>query len=178
MGRRPQRVVLAGFMGAGKTTVARELARRRGCGCVDLDEFITTREGRAPRRLIDEEGEDYFREVETRALRDVLEGDAARVIALGGGAWAFERNRALVAEHGCFAVWLDAPFELCWQRITGGDWQDRPLARDRERARRLYEERRAAYERAALRVAVGANTSAAEIAESIETALLDTGVAT
>ncbi len=138
-------IVITGFMGAGKTTVAAALALALGCRCVDLDELIAAHEGRTPTQLIDSEGEAYFRVAESRALGAALVDDNARVIALGGGTWAFEGNRALVAECDCFTVWLDAPFELCWQRITGGAQVDRPFARDRERARKLYDERQAGY---------------------------------
>ncbi len=64
MSRRP--VVITGFMGAGKTTVGRALARLLGETFVDLDDAVRELEGRGPRELIDEEGEDYFRESETR----------------------------------------------------------------------------------------------------------------
>ncbi|HEX8188598.1 MAG TPA: shikimate kinase, partial [Pyrinomonadaceae bacterium] len=115
MSRRP--VVITGFMGAGKTTVGRALARLLGETFVDLDDAVEEFEGRAPRELIDGEGEDYFRAAETRALRRVLEGGAARVVATGGGAWTLPRNRALAVAHGCLSVWLDAPFDLCLRRI-------------------------------------------------------------
>lgn len=164
----PRRIVITGFMGAGKTTLARELARVRACGAVDLDEFITAREGRSPRELIDGEGEAAFREIESRALAAALEEKTARVVALGGGAWTIERNRAAVrAEPDCFTVWLDAPFELCWERVgipgDGGDGE-RPLARERERARSLYDERRALYGLADARVGVGAGDNVRELA--------------
>ncbi|HEX7955791.1 MAG TPA: shikimate kinase, partial [Pyrinomonadaceae bacterium] len=140
---------------------------------VDLDDAVKELEGRGPRELIDEEGEAYFREAETRALRRELEAGAARVIATGGGAWALARNRALVNEHGCLSVWLDAPFALCLRRIeAAGGPSDRPLARDPERARSLYEERLAAYRLADLRVRVapesGVEGLAAEIAAALD----------
>src|SRR4051794_8918169 len=129
-------------MAAGKTTVGRSLAGLLHATFVDLDDAVRELEGRTPRELIDVEGEAYFRDAETRALLHVLEQGKARVIATGGGAWTFERNRALANAHGCLSVWLDAPFELCLQRIDeGGGPSDRPFARDSARAQRLYEER-------------------------------------
>jgi shikimate kinase len=159
-------------MGAGKTTVGAALARHLNCRMLDLDAYIATREGRSIQAMIDEEGEARFREIETRALREALADDAARIITLGGGAWISEDNRALIAEHTVFTIWLDTPFELCWQRIkSAGD--TRPLARDRERARRLYQSRRNIYGLARLRIspneADGAETIATEILNVIGT---------
>ena len=161
------RIVITGFMGAGKTTVARELARVLACDAVDLDDFINAREGRTPRQLIDEEGEAAFREVETRSLGDVLADARACVIALGGGAWTIERNRRLIAGHGCLTVWLDAPFDLCWLRVVGDKGEERPFARDLESARELYDARRHAYGLAVLRVSVTPERSAAELAAEV-----------
>ena len=166
------RVVITGFMGAGKTTVGRALARILGEPFIDLDDAVRELEGRGPRELIDEEGEEYFREAETLALRHVLERGEARVVATGGGAWTLARNRALVAEHGCLSVWLDAPFDLCLRRIEAEGARDaRPFARDAERARRLYVERLAAYQQADLRVSVAPGAGAEELAAEIAAAL-------
>ncbi len=166
------RVVITGFMGAGKTTVGRSLARLLGVHFLDLDDAVTESEGRGPRELIDEEGEDYFRDAETRALRRELEAGAARVIATGGGAWTLERNRALVNAHGCLTVWLDAPYELCRQRIEDeGGASERPFARDPARARSLYEERLAAYRLAVIRVRVAPDSVPDELAADIAAAL-------
>jgi shikimate kinase len=162
-------VVITGFMGAGKTTVAAALAERLGCGALDLDDFIAGRHKRTPQMIIDEDGEPRFRELETEALRRALRTEAC-VIALGGGAWTIERNRALVAEHDGLAVWLDAPFELCWRRIESCA-RARPLARDPGRARALYDARGADYGRAGVRVKVEDGMSARAIAEIIVRAL-------
>ena len=159
-------------MGAGKTTAGRALARLLGVAFLDLDDAVAELEGRGPRELIDEAGEEYFRAAETRALRRELERGAARVIATGGGAWTLERNRALVRRHGCLSVWLDAPFDLCLRRIEdGGGRSSRPFARDDERAARLYEERLAAYRTADLRVRVAPESSPEELAAGIAAAL-------
>jgi shikimate kinase len=169
----PRRVVvITGFMGAGKTTVGRALARLLGATFVDLDDAVREFEGRGPRELIDEEGEEYFREAETRALRRVLAAGEARVVATGGGTWALEHNRALVAAHACLSVWLDAPFDLCQRRIEDeGGRESRPNARDPRRAARLYEERLHAYGRTELRVPVAHGSSVEQLAAEIAAAL-------
>ena len=112
-------IIITGFMGSGKTTIARELALLMGREMLDLDHVIAEAEGRTAKEIIEQDGEDSFREIETRSLGEVLENSVPGVIALGGGAWTFERNRNLVIQHGGVTVWLDATFELCWKRIIG-----------------------------------------------------------
>jgi shikimate kinase len=147
-----RRIVIVGFMGCGKTTVAQALARQLGCDSIDLDSFISERKGRSPAKIIEQDGEPAFRTIETRALHDVLGQNQPRVIALGGGAWTIAANRTLVAAHDCLSVWLDAPFELCWERIISSPNTIRPMAPDRDSAQMLYEARRESYELAQLRV--------------------------
>jgi shikimate kinase len=162
------RVLITGFMGAGKTTTARALARLLDCAALDLDELIAAREGRTPQQLIEAEGEAAFREKETAALRAALADGETRVLALGGGAWTIEANRALACGADWFVVWLDAPFDLCWRRIVAeASAPVRPLARDPVEARRLYEARRPLYALASARVEVREDRSAAEVAAQV-----------
>lgn len=170
MSDKESRIVITGFMAAGKTSVAKTLAALLDCRMIDLDFIIAERERRSVPSLITEEGEAGFREAEGRALRVVLEMNRARVIALGGGAWMLPENRALIDEHDCFTVWLNAPFELCWQRITEGE-EARPLASDRETAERLFHERRPVYARARLHIEAGGDKSVEELAAEIIRAL-------
>ena len=165
------RIVLIGFMGSGKTTVGRALANLLECRMVDLDEAISQREGRSIHALIEEEGEAEFRSIESATLRDVLNDYSVDVIALGGGAWMSAGNRELVAERGCCSVWLDAPFELCWQRIQSDKQEGRPLARDRVSAEKLYKERRPLYVAATLRIEVVADMNVDATAEVVALAM-------
>ncbi|MDX6694544.1 MAG: shikimate kinase [Blastocatellia bacterium] len=160
-------IVITGFMGAGKTTVAAALARLRACSMIDLDGFIAAREGRGPREIIDEDGEPRFRQIESGALRAALAMDEARVIALGGGAWTIEGNRQLLREREAFVVWLDAPFALCWRRIMKAAGA-RPLARDEALALELYQKRRELYALARLRVEADERSSPSQLAAGIE----------
>ncbi|HEX8747687.1 MAG TPA: shikimate kinase [Pyrinomonadaceae bacterium] len=170
MSEKESRIVITGFMAAGKTSVAKALAARLGCRMIDLDFIITEREKRSVPALIAEAGEASFREAEGRALRVVLEMNRARVIALGGGAWMLAENRALIAEHDCLIVWLDAPFELCWRRITQGE-EARPLAKDRETAEKLFHERRPVYALAQLHISATGEKSVEDLAAEIIRAL-------
>ena len=165
---RDRRIVIIGFMGCGKTTVANALARQLGCAVVDLDSFITDREGHTPAEIIVQDSEPSFREIETRALKVVLEENAARVIALGGGGWMMQANRALVAQHDCLSVWLDAPFALCWERIQSGG-TIRPLAPERQSAKALFDSRRPAYGLAEIRIDSRETRGLDEIVIQLET---------
>lgn len=143
-------VILVGFMGSGKSTIGRRLAERLGVEFRDLDARIEAREGRTIASFFDQEGEAFFRELESRSLAAELSAGGGFVLALGGGAFAQERNRALLAGHD--TVWLDCPFELVAARVARET--NRPLARDPERFARLFAERRPLYALAKHRVAV------------------------
>jgi len=167
----PTIIVITGFMGAGKTTVAAALARLRGCSMIDLDSFIAARVGRGARQIIETDGEPRFRQIETGALRAALDdAEDGLVIALGGGAWTLERNRQLVSERKACAVWLDAPFDLCWRRIRRAV-AARPLARDEAQALELYRQRRQLYALARLRIEADESSSPEELAAIIEAAI-------
>jgi shikimate kinase len=112
-----QKIAIIGFMGTGKTTVANELALRLNCPAVDLDAAITSIEGRSPKEIIEEDGENAFRETETRTLLEVLMEGRTRIIAVGGGAWTIAENRKLIAEHAVFTVWLDAPLNCAGKEL-------------------------------------------------------------
>src|SRR5690349_3633184 len=161
-----RRIVILGFMACGKTTVANEVARELNCGLVDLDSLITEREKRSPAEIITQDGEDAFRDVETLALRDVLQDRQAHVIALGGGTWSTPANRTLIALYDCLTVWLDAPFDVCWKRITSEN-VTRPLASHRETAQTRFEERRGDYGLAEKQILVQHDTTATQIAKEI-----------
>ena len=125
-----QQIVIIGFMGTGKTTVAHQLGRKLNRLAVDLDELITRRESRGPSEIIEQDGESVFRRIEAQLLCEVLEEGRVQIIAVGGGAWTIAANRQLIAERRAISVWLDADFELCWKRIEISR-EARPLARSR-----------------------------------------------
>jgi shikimate kinase len=161
-----RRIVIVGFMGCGKTTVGAALAHQLTNKFVDLDSYITEREGRSPAEIIQTDGEAAFREIETLALRDVLADSRTGVIAVGGGAWTVPANRTLAALHDCLSIWLDAPFELCWQRIAAGDTV-RPMAPDRATAAARFQDRSSDYASADRRVPVNESDNAETIVAQI-----------
>lgn len=159
-------VVITGFMGCGKSKAAQELARRLDLAMVDLDNRITAREGRTPAQLISDEGEAAFRAIESETLRQLLLAGDAGVIALGGGAWIEQRNRDLIEQHGCETVWLDAPFSLCWERITSSV-EDRPLGKTIDQAQALYDRRKPIYSLARIHIQITGTETVADLASQI-----------
>ena len=137
------KTVLTGFMGVGKSTVARHLAYLLKCERLDLDSVIESAEKRAIAEIIMQDGEARFREIETENLRKILQSDA-KIIALGGGAWTTEENRRLIKQSNCTTIWLESSFEHCWQNIKFSRRQ-RPIARNKRHARKLFEERQNFY---------------------------------
>ena len=142
------KIYLVGFMAAGKSSVARALARRLGWQAADIDELIEQRERSTVAEIFARRGEAYFRAVERAIL---LEQTARRhvVVATGGGTFADPQNRAAINRDGA-SVWLDVPFERVVARVPSDG--RRPLAADRAEFERLYHARRPAYEAAHLRL--------------------------
>src|SRR5688572_26661766 len=131
---------LVGFMGAGKSTVARALARRIGWRVEDVDERIEARERRSISAIFEHDGEPYFRQVEREVLQDLLSLREV-VVATGGGTFVEPDNRAAMLADAAVA-WLDVPFEHVVERVPADN--RRPLATDRSGMEQLYYRRQIA----------------------------------
>ncbi len=155
---------IVGFMASGKTTVGRALAERLHVPFIDLDERIVAAAGSTIAEMIARQGEAAFRQLETECLRQAITRETA-VVSLGGGAFMQAANRELVAQAGV-SIWLDALFDLCWERIQR-DAVVRPLAANEEEARARFEQRIAIYKQAQMRVNIQAEDSSEAIAARI-----------
>lgn len=142
------KVYLVGFMGAGKTTVARALARRLDWTVEDIDERIERRERRDIPTIFRQQGEAYFRAVEKEEIIALL-AVRGTVVATGGGTIVNPMARELMLRDGA-VVWLDAPFTTILERVPLDG--RRPLAADRLEMERLYNHRLMAYSCAHLRL--------------------------
>lgn len=138
------RVALTGFMGVGKSSVARHLSLLLNCERVDLDSFIEDHEGRKIHDIINDNGLPFYRQVETRNLKRALTETNAQILSLGGGTWTEEENRKLLKKHGLTSVWLESSFQHCWRNIRMSK-KERPLASNKAAARALFDERQKLY---------------------------------
>jgi shikimate kinase len=150
LSRQQSLIFLVGFMGAGKTTVGKYLAERLGVSFIDLDDLIEAKAGKPVRDIFSTTGETAFRELERQAVES-LATITSTVVALGGGAYVMEANRAKLRELG-ITVWLDCSAELCWLRISGDP--GRPLLGALSDMEKLLELRRPEYEQADVHIRV------------------------
>lgn len=147
-----RRIVLVGFMGAGKTSVGQQLSSRLGWRFVDLDEELVARSGLSIDDWFDAFGEAAFRKEEAALARELL-ASSDLVLASGGG-WAVEPDRLVELPPGTLSVWLDVGVEEAVRRVQKSS-VSRPLLRGKapeNEARRLLEARRSAYAEAQIRV--------------------------
>lgn len=135
-------IYLCGFMGCGKSTVALQLAKLMGCTHCDTDVLIVEREGMSIPQIFEGKGEKYFRQAETNLLREMATYKG--VIACGGGLMLSAENAKIANSNGT-VIFIDTPFELCYERISGDG--NRPIAasKTREELEELFNQRYKLY---------------------------------
>jgi shikimate kinase len=156
------KVYLIGFMGAGKSTVARALARRLDWQLEDIDARIEQHEHLDIATIFRQHGEPYFRALERQQLIDLLSCRGV-VVATGGGTVLDPSNREVMLRDGV-VIWLDAPFATLVGRVPLDG--RRPLAADRTEMERLYNQRLMSYQQAHLRLDSG-RSSIEELVDQI-----------
>jgi len=143
-------IVLVGFMGAGKSSVGRILARRLGRCLVETDDMITAKEGRSIPEIFAAEGEAYFRAAEDEVL-GLLALKRGDVIATGGGLPCREGRPEALRALGT-VVWLSGDFDALYARALRGGERPMLAGRSRDDARALLRSRESFYSQAALTV--------------------------
>ena len=138
-------VFLVGFMGAGKTSVSRKLARNAGVTAIDMDTFIQRRCGKKTAEIFAESGEAGFRAIETDVLRELAHGEP-RLVSCGGGVVLAAENREILRASG-FVLYLEVTAAEAASRIT--NFSSRPLFGDLENAQRVIDGRLPLYEEVA-----------------------------
>ncbi|MCL2438558.1 MAG: shikimate kinase [Coriobacteriia bacterium] len=177
-------IALIGFMGAGKSCVARELAKRYGCDRIDLDDYIEEMAGKSVADIFQQDGEQRFRQMELDALHAALDYPAttqvkpkATIIACGGGTVTNPESLALLRQ-GAVIVYLAVQPERALARIN--DWTTRPLLTQAGSVDAVYalaQSRLALYEAAS---DISVNTDKRdidEVADCVVTRLREAGYA-
>ena len=154
--------VLLGFMGSGKTTIARKL----DSDFVDMDALLVDRLGMPIARFFEEKGEAAFRQLEEEVLADLLKTD--KVISTGGGIVISPRNRALLKQNPD-NIYLKADFETLYQRILADEDNQRPLflKNSKEDLAVIFKERQAWYEEVASQIVDVSSLNPDEIIEEL-----------
>ncbi len=150
-------IVLCGFMGCGKSTVGKNLARKTGRKFIDMDTYIEEKAGMSVSEIFEKHGESGFRDMEHEACRKLSETEGL-VIASGGGAFTFKRNYEVFRGKDVIVL-LDVPLDIIRQRLRND--KTRPLLQrpDRDNAiKELYSKRLPLYNAAADIIVAGQNT--------------------
>lgn len=167
----PRRIVLTGFMGAGKTTVGHLLAKRLHWRFQDVDAHIEAATGSTIAQLFETHGEPWFRELEHQTIRELLNSNSV-VLALGGGAIEHERSRELILESPTTRlIHLEVSLETVLRRCHGTE-SIRPILRDRDALESRYQRRLPLYRQSHLNVSAD-EVSPAAVVDAIYAALTE-----
>lgn len=140
-GNKVKSIAIVGFMGAGKTTIGKELSSRLHTSFIDVDAFIEKKTKKTIEQIFQESGEIGFREIETEVLKQLPLKNA--VISTGGGIVIKEENRKIL--NNFYVIWLDVEFEVILKRLKND--HTRPLWKQPiEKRLTLYNERRKLYQ--------------------------------
>ncbi len=160
-------IILIGFMGCGKTTVGRSLSERLGYELIDIDSYIEEQQGRSINQIFDEDGEAYFRQLETDTLKKLNQITSHAVISTGGGLPMREENVEELRKLGT-VVYLDVKPEEVIRRLAGDD--TRPLLQGDDVERKVHDlmgQRQMVYESAADQIVNVTGVDVDDIVESI-----------
>ena len=155
-------IILSGFMGCGKTTIGKIIAQKLNLDFIDTDKLIEEREGRRIREIFDTDGEGYFRDKEHEICAELSREDN-KVIATGGGALTFNRNKEVLSKNGRI-IFIDVDLDTIIKRI--GNDSRRPLLNSETRT--LFDKRNPIYNKNCdFTITVRGDVSAREIADNI-----------
>ena len=168
----PSHIFIIGFMGAGKTSVARRLAMITNLSLIDLDQRIRILQHRSISDIFSLQGEKAFREAETHALK-TLSFEPRSFVSCGGGLVETPENFDLMHKDGTI-LYLDVEFDEAVERISRP--QTRPLLNDLDAAYDLYEKRRPLYSAWADLVVKTKASSVISIAQNCKRALAERGI--
>lgn len=161
-------IILIGYMGCGKSTVGKRLSYARRTPFLDTDKLIERKVNMTISELFEKEGEEYFRDLETNCIKDLLKENGQYIIAVGGGLALREENRRLLKELGT-VIYLQANWETIYERVKKDT--TRPLLQGdnpQEKIRSMMAKRAPIYQSAADIIIDVDNKSYEEIIENIQ----------
>ncbi len=160
-------IVLIGFMGVGKGTIAREIVKKSGIFAIDTDDLIESMENRKIKKIFQEEGEEYFRKLESKTAKWLEKNVKNTLISTGGGFYKVKNIKKIGT-----VIYLQASFEAILKRIkehpnASKKLKKRPLLKDLDKAKKLFSQRVKQYEKLADIIINVENRSPSAIANEI-----------
>ena len=170
-----KKIILLGYMGCGKSTIAKLLAKSTSISYLDLDEIIEKQENSSVKKLFSEKGEIYFRKLEHQILATLIHNQDSFILSLGGGTPCYSNNHKFLIENHVISIYLKASVDTLYERLLFNNEQ-RPLIADKNPeemkefiAKNLFD-RSYYYNQAKYKIAVDGK-SPEEIISEIETIL-------
>ena len=167
-----KKIILLGYMGCGKSTIAKLLAIKVNLPCLDLDEIIEKKENAALKNIFSEKGEIYFRKLEHDIFSDLMKNQDSFILSLGGGTPCYANNHELLKGKNVFSIYLNGSIPTLYERLIN-EKENRPLIADKSEgelkeyiAKNLFD-RSYYYNQAQFKVLIDGK-SAKEITNEIE----------
>jgi shikimate kinase len=121
-----KKIILLGYMGCGKSTIAKLLANFTAISCLDLDEIIEKQENSSIKKLFFDKGEIYFRKLEHQMLSDLFQNQDSFILSLGGGTPCYSNNHEFLNMENVISIYLNASVETLYERLHNSN-SERPL---------------------------------------------------
>ena len=125
-----KKIILLGYMGCGKSTIAKLLAKKVGLPYFDLDEIIEKKEKSSVKSIFSEKGEIYFRKLEHEIFSDLMKNQESFVLSLGGGTPCYANNHELLNDENVFSIYLSGSVATLFERLRNAN-TERPLIADK-----------------------------------------------
>jgi shikimate kinase len=121
-----KKIILLGYMGCGKSTIAKLLANSTSISCIDLDEIIENQEKSTINKLFSDKGEIYFRKLEHKILSNIISNQDSFILSLGGGTPCYSNNHEFLKADHVISIYLNASVDTLYERLLFNSEQ-RPL---------------------------------------------------